>query len=120
MIGRQMQPQLQADDESEEPMSAHDRLRAVDPISAEKLHANDIRKIERSLELFRQTGMPPSELLSQAGSRAAYRCAILWLDADDSVLDQRLDTRIEQMVRSGVVTEVRTSEFILYRKSWLS
>lgn len=43
----------------------HDRLRAVDPESAQRIHANDSRKLIRALEVYELTGKPISAQQSQ-------------------------------------------------------
>ena len=51
--------------ESNEPGWLHAQLKAVDPATAARLHANDTRRIIRALEVFEKTGRPISELQQQ-------------------------------------------------------
>ena len=98
--------QTHAADAVADGLSLHEQLQAVDPVSAEKLHPNDVRKIARSLAVYRATGVRPSELLERSETRSAYRCAVVWLDADSEVLDARLDRRIDTMANAGLLHEV--------------
>ena len=36
----------------------HDRLREVDPKSADEIHANNVKRVIRALEFYHQTGIP--------------------------------------------------------------
>ena len=41
--------------------SLHKRLQEVDPVSAEAIHANNVKRVIRALEYFHQTGVPISK-----------------------------------------------------------
>lgn len=84
----------------------HAELRRVDPALAERLHPNDLVRIVRGLEVFRQTGQRLSEL-QEAHARGPDRVAhvALWLDRDD--LAERIDARVLQMIEAGYAGEVR-------------
>lgn len=94
--------------------SLHEELMAVDPIMAQRWHPKDLRKIRRSLEIYRRTGVPHSTLLMQAqqeelsdGSglqgraedEEAIRCLILWPWLAFDYLDPILDKRVHCMVK---------------------
>lgn len=85
----------------------HERLKVVDPLAASKIHPNDLKRIERALEVFKKTGKPISSLQSQWGGapRHAHRTYVLtWARA---VLDRRINDRVDQMFQDGLVDEVR-------------
>ncbi|NWV70315.1 MOD5 dimethylallyltransferase, partial [Malurus elegans] len=95
----------------------HRRLSQVDPEMAAKLHPHDKRKVARSLQVFEETGIPHSEILQQQQEEEGggplggplkypYSC-ILWLHADQAALDARLDKRVDDMVASGLLEELR-------------
>ena len=52
--------QIEAEVENVGDQALHDRLTAVDPVSAHKLHVNDRRRIIRALEVYKLTGKPIS------------------------------------------------------------
>ena len=88
----------------------HEMLSEVDPTMARRLHPNDTRKIQRCLDLYRMQGVPRSETLLQDGKdgdvlRFDRPCCCLWVDCDFSVLDPRLDARIDTMLKAGLLEE---------------
>ncbi|XP_053718526.1 tRNA dimethylallyltransferase [Synchiropus splendidus] len=95
----------------------HKRLLMVDPEMASMLHPNDRRKISRSLQIYEETGVPHSHWLEeQRGQEGGTELGgplrfpdscILWLHADLQALDQRLDARVEEMLSTGLIEELR-------------
>ncbi len=86
----------------------HERLSQVDPLSAEKLHKNDIRRIIRALEVYKITGQPIShqQLQFEEGT-PARRCRVFVLGWPRATLHQRIDARVQWMFEAGLVDEVR-------------
>lgn len=87
----------------------HSRLAAVDPISAGRVHPNDVRRVIRSLEVWELTGQPISAWQIQWNKQTTQaiegRC--LYLDWPRPELYTRIDARVEQMIAEGWVEEVR-------------
>jgi tRNA dimethylallyltransferase len=88
----------------------HDRLAAVDPATAARLHPNDIRRMVRALEVFELTGQPISTWQTQwhqpaATPRPPDTC--LYLDLPRDELYRRIDARVLTMIEQGLVDEVR-------------
>eukprot|EP00939_MAST-03C_sp_MAST-3C-sp1_P004085 g4085.t1 len=92
--------------------SLFEELKRVDPQMAERLHPKDVRKIENSLTIFKETGIQHSQLIAKQHSRDAamqprFDCRAIWLDCDDdSVFEDRLSARIVSMVSDGLLDEV--------------
>lgn len=94
-------------------------LRRVDPVMAEKWHPNDRRKIQRSLEIYLQTGKTASELYAEQEKRKESGIAneaettgpweniLFWVYSERQVLCDRLDRRVDKMLDSGLLDEVR-------------
>src|SRR5579875_491565 len=97
----------------------HARLAAVDPVSAGRLHPNDVRRVIRALEVWELTGRPISAWQTQwydpvIGQRAvaelnmpAVRHRCLCLDLPRSELYARINARVERMIAEGLIEEVR-------------
>ncbi|QJD82527.1 tRNA (adenosine(37)-N6)-dimethylallyltransferase MiaA [Cohnella herbarum] len=88
----------------------HDRLEAVDPITAAKLHPNDEGRVIRALEVFHLTGKPLSETQDQSrgdDKKSPYRLCIIGLTMDRAELYERIEQRIDQMMDAGLVEEVQ-------------
>lgn len=86
----------------------HAELKAVDPLSAQRIHPNDPQRTLRALEVHRISGRPLSEWQAEAGESMPYRAIkLVRSPADRAVLHQRIDRRFEQMVEQGFEDEVR-------------
>jgi tRNA dimethylallyltransferase len=86
----------------------HQRLEAVDPVSAQRIHPNNLKRVIRALEVFELTGKPMSSF--DEGSfdcpQALYQ-PLLWigLTLDRTLLRERIDRRVDEMVAAGLVEE---------------
>ncbi|MDP5227859.1 MULTISPECIES: tRNA (adenosine(37)-N6)-dimethylallyltransferase MiaA [Arthrobacter] len=80
-----------------------ERLRAVDPVSAERL--GDERRVIRALEVHRLTGRPFSSFMPQR--EYVQPTVQIGLEADREVLKERLALRVHRMADAGLGEEVR-------------
>ncbi len=86
----------------------HRRLAAVDPISANRIHKNDIVRVVRALEVFAQTGTPLGALHTQHKLGALrYRTLFIVLESSMEKLTERIEHRIQKMIASGWFEETR-------------
>lgn len=84
----------------------HETLSEIDPPLAARLHANDLQRVHRGLEVFYATGERLSDLqAAHAAEPDRVFARGLWLDRND--LDQRIDARVHLMIEAGYVDEVR-------------
>ncbi|NMB01669.1 MAG: tRNA (adenosine(37)-N6)-dimethylallyltransferase MiaA [Firmicutes bacterium] len=91
----------------QDPTSLHIELQKVDPISAKRLHPNDLRRIIRALEVYRRTGEPISELQKKKqATERPYNPLYIGLTRDRSEIYQRVNERVDQMIKEGLVAEV--------------
>ena len=88
----------------------HGALARVDPVLAGRLHPNDRLRIVRGLEVFEQTGRRLSDLHdAHAAAPDRVPAAGVWLDDPDTEAhDARIAQRVEAMIASGYLAEVRT------------
>ncbi len=95
--------------ESRRPGTLHRLLTRFDSEAARKIHANDIPKVTRALEVCLLMRKPVTELFRRGRSRLhGYRTLKLGLLPDRDMLYQRLDRRCAQMFEGGLVEEVRS------------
>jgi tRNA dimethylallyltransferase len=88
--------------------SLHRILRRLDAAAAARIHANDVPKVMRALEVCLLTRRPVSELFQQGrDSLRGYRTLKLGLLPDRDELYRRLDERCARMFEGGLVDEVR-------------
>lgn len=101
---------MQALAETEGAEALHARLAAVDPVSAAKLHPNDMRRVIRALEIWETTGVPASAQLREARGdvkESPYRLALLGLHMERPRLYARIEERVDGMLDEGLLDEVR-------------
>ncbi|MFD1211621.1 tRNA (adenosine(37)-N6)-dimethylallyltransferase MiaA [Arthrobacter sp. GCM10027362] len=80
-----------------------ERLRSVDPVSAERL--GDARRIVRALEVNELTGRPFSSFMPE---RRYFQPAVqVGLAVDREALKERLAVRVHRMAAAGLLEEVR-------------
>lgn len=98
----------------------HDKLKAIDPKSAARIHPNDPQRIERALEVYYLTGKSLSEHF-EAGKKAemnkdnnsdenkyTYRYHSLGLFPQNrELLHKRIEKRFKQMLSEGWIDEVK-------------
>ena len=84
-------------------------LHQVDPDCAQKLHANDKKRIVRALEVYETTGKPISlhdtETRALPPRYAAAKFALML--SDRAKLYEHIDMRVDMMLAKGFVNEVR-------------
>lgn len=86
----------------------HQLLQQVDMESAGRLHVNDRLRIIRALEVYHQTGIPFSSYQKRHGFGEEWCDALkIGLDVERKVLYERIERRVDDMVASGLVEEVR-------------
>ena len=81
-------------------------LKQVDPLSAERLHPNDAQRIIRALEVWELTGKPISACREGDEQPADFAPIFIALNRDRAKLYRRIEARVDQMLRDGLVDEV--------------
>jgi tRNA dimethylallyltransferase len=87
----------------------HARLSQLDPVAAQRIHANDPQRTLRALEVIEITGRPLSALHAEdAGEPLPYRVLkLVRAPADRAVLHRRIEARFHRMLEAGFEQEVR-------------
>lgn len=86
-----------------------DILREFDPVSAERLHPNNLKRVIRAIEFYKTSGVPISEhqeLTKQKESR--YDALIFMIDRDREILYDRINRRVDIMLDEGLADEVKS------------
>lgn len=85
----------------------HEKLALVDPVTAENIHANNIKRVIRALEFYQLNGYPLSqhnETERQKTSPYLFRYYVL--NEPRELLYERIEQRVDQMLNEGLVAEV--------------
>ena len=102
---RELRAELEKYAVEKSPGALHERLRQVDPVSAGRIHPNNVRRVIRALEVQILTGQAISEL--QVKRPPPYRILSLGLRLPREILYPRVDARVDAMIAAGLVDEVR-------------
>jgi len=83
----------------------HNRLKAADPISAERIHPNNTKRAARALAYYMTTGRPISSHNPKRELR--YNTSFIILHRDRAQLYETIDNRVEAMISQGLANEVK-------------
>lgn len=99
----------------------HQLLREVDPEAAELIHQNNIKRVVRALEFFEQTNSKISDHNKEGKKRECkYNAEIAILNTERDKLYQRINRRVDKMIHSGLVDEVKKLLDMNYSKNLVS
>ena len=94
--------------EQKGPSFLHDMLAQVDPKSAQDIHENNVKRVIRALEFYKQNGTRISEHNEEQKEHTSpYALAYFVLNAPRPLLYERIDTRVDEMLKNGLVEEVK-------------
>ena len=79
-------------------------LMKVDPAAAQRIDRRNVRRVVRALEVHRGTETPFSQL--QHREAPPFNTLIIGLTADRAELYRRIDLRVDEMIRQGLIEEV--------------
>jgi tRNA dimethylallyltransferase len=85
----------------------HQRLQAIDPDEATRIHANNKIRVIRALEIYELTGKSKTELIaSDAYKRSRYEYAYFCLQPEREALYAAINDRVDSMMQAGMLDEV--------------
>jgi tRNA dimethylallyltransferase len=94
--------------ETRGPAVLHRILKRIDPASAARIHANDVAKVIRAIEVTLAAGQPMSETWKEGRDPlTGYRILRLGLDPPRAQLYERINARAGAMFAAGLVQETR-------------
>ena len=113
----------------------HERLRAIDAETADRLDPNDAQRIQRALEIWLLSGEPMSRLVARtrpAAPRGERWLQMALVPSDRGALHERIASRFDAMLAQGLVEELAnlrerhrlhaelpSMRSVGYRQAWL-
>lgn len=85
----------------------HEKLKAEDPESYERLHPNNLKRVIRALEVRYLTGIPFSEFKDPEGLNPDFDVLYYYLNMERQKLYDRINMRVDIMINNGLIDEVR-------------
>lgn len=96
----------------------HDALREHDPVTAQRLHVNDTRRVIRALEVMDTRGQPMSSMYDWSSIAGRYETFQLGLSYSRDVLYARVNARVNRMIEMGLEDEVKRLLDTGYGPQW--
>ncbi|TCL45822.1 tRNA dimethylallyltransferase [Thermolongibacillus altinsuensis] len=94
-------------EEHEDKYSLYEKLKEIDPESAERIHPNNVRRVIRALEIYHCTGKTMTQWLSEQKRQLVYDVALIGLTMEREKLYRRINERVDQMIAQGLIDEVK-------------
>lgn len=85
----------------------HDLLKEKDFESSQKIHPNDTKKVIRALEIYEVSGQKKSAI-AQKEQKKRYDFKMYILNCDRAKLYERINIRVDQMIKMGLIDEVKS------------
>lgn len=99
----------------------HNMLKSIDPESSVRIHPNNLRRVVRALEVYKNTGKTISEYQKQSREREQeYNAAYIGLTMDRQLLYNRINSRVDKMFEAGLINEVKSLKEMGYTKNMIS
>ena len=103
------------EDEQDKPQMTFDfsesqmysELLKVDPVSAKEIHPNNIKRIKRALESFYFHKKTKEDINEKKKNDLLYDAHVLFLQGDRKLMYERMNSRVDIMMESGLVKEVK-------------
>ena len=106
-VDHELRAQLEARIAKGEGALLYEELKQVDPLAAQSIHPNNIRRVMRALEIYYSSGEKKSEMKERKQPGLLYDAAIIALTMDREKLYERINLRVDIMVREGLLEEVK-------------
>jgi tRNA dimethylallyltransferase len=105
VVRRNLQKELENNVDSRRRL--YEMLQQFDPESAARIHPHDTQRLLRALEIYRATGIPWTDHLSRKNPNLTFSKVLrIGLTCDRDMLYDRINKRVHQMIRQGLVEEV--------------
>ncbi len=104
----ELREQIKAAASTEEGKQAlYAKLMEADPITAAKLHPNDLVRVSRAMEVYHLTGKPLSAQNTTPVQERPFLFCMLGTTLKRDKLYQKVEKRIDSMMESGLLEEVK-------------
>lgn len=85
----------------------HEKLKRIDPVAAENIHANNVVRVIRAIEVAMLADRKLSEVHERHGfGESPYDVMMLGIDMERALLCKRIEERVDRMIGTGLKGEV--------------
>lgn len=120
-IDETLRKKLQEDAITKGNLYLHNILREVDFESSEAIHFNNVKRVIRAIEYYKQTGQKISEHNKiEKAKEEIYNSTFIILNRDREIIYDRINQRVDLMIKKGLVDEVSKLLKMGYSKNLVS
>ena len=99
----------------------HDMLKEIDEKAANDIHPNNVKRVIRAIEYYKQTGSRISlHNEEQRAKKPLYDFVYFVLNDNRQAIYERIDKRVDEMISMGLLSEVKSLMDEGYDKSLVS
>ncbi|MBR4471336.1 MAG: tRNA (adenosine(37)-N6)-dimethylallyltransferase MiaA [Erysipelotrichaceae bacterium] len=85
----------------------YELLKEKDPKALEKIHINNRKRLVRALNIYEKHKKGISQIKDEQEHKPIYDCLIIGLTADRKILFERINQRVDKMIKDGLVQEIQ-------------
>ncbi|SMP48224.1 tRNA (adenosine(37)-N6)-dimethylallyltransferase MiaA [Anoxynatronum buryatiense] len=85
----------------------HQRLQTLDPTAAQRIHPHNVKRVVRALEIVMESNEGINDFSSELNRNETYRYLTFVINEDRQALYQRINHRVDMMLKQGLEKEVR-------------
>jgi len=98
----------------------HNKLKEIDPSAADRIHPNNLKKVIRAIEVYYETGDKIGDFSKDIKLNEEYEFFLVGLTRDREELYERINIRVDIMIKQGLVEEVKKLLDLGYSKELVS
>ena len=95
------------EEEGEDPVKLHERLRRLDPDAAGEIHVNNVKRVLRAIERLERGEKKLARFADATEPSDIIEPVMYGLDMDRARLYERIDSRVDRLFELGLEDEVR-------------
>jgi len=98
----------------------HNKLKEIDPSAADRIHPNNLKKVIRAIEVYYETGDKIGDFSKDIKLNEEYEFFLVGLTRDREELYERINIRVDIIIKQGLVEEVKKLLDLGYSKELVS
>ena len=89
----------------------HNMLKEIDPVTAEQIHMNNVKRVIRAIEMAKNVGLKSEHMEAEktriANEKAPYEFIVFCIEQEREYLYSRINLRVDLMIKDGILDEAR-------------
>ena len=89
----------------------HNMLKEIDPVTAEQIHMNNVKRVIRAIEMAKNVGLKSEHMEAEktriANEKAPYEFVVFCIEQEREYLYSRINLRVDLMIKDGILDEAK-------------